>query len=194
MRHGEPELLGVYLGQTNAELSDTGRACSQSRLMQNRGWDAVVCSPLLRCYETAKWFSDMHKLPLIVMDDIAEYDFGDWDGQPVEAVYEQDNEAAERFYHDPEKNPPSNAEHLTAFIGRVTKARERILALGYDRVLVITHAGVIRCLVADLLGVASTDWIRINIEYSSFTRMKYDCTANEQWPMLVASNLTKIPD
>lgn len=190
MRHGEPALSGVYLGRTDCVLSSQGRACSQARLAENLDgcWDYVVSSPLQRCLETAEWFAQHKQLPLKVLPDLAEFDFGRWDGCRFEAVYEQDKEIADLFWNDPENNPPPDGETINDFMARVQQAKDEILALEAKSVLVITHSGVIRCLLADFLHINARHWARIGIDYSSFTQLKFHYYAENFWPALVSSN------
>ena len=192
MRHGQPDLSGVYLGRTDCALSRQGRQCSQTRLSASidseRRWDYVVSSPLQRCVETAEWFAKQQQLPLKVLQNLAEFDFGRWDGCRFETVYAQDKDAADLFWRDPEKNPPPEGETIRDFKLRVTHARDEILALEARSVLVITHSGVIRCMLAEFLQINAQHWARINIDYSSFTQLKFHYYADSVWPALVSSN------
>ena len=191
MRHGQPALLGAYLGKTDCELSETGRLRSQAALENNAGWELVVSSPLKRCREMAEWFAHTHKLPLLIVDELAEYSFGQWDGCGFEDVYESDQESADRFWDNPEQNPPPGGEHVADFKLRVKNARNKLLSMDAQSILVITHAGVIRCMLADFLGIAACDWAKINVDYSSFTQLRFAYSADQYWPALVSSNTRK---
>lgn len=188
MRHGEPELSGVYLGRTDCLLSEQGRFMSAEALGENHGWDLVVSSPLQRCLDSAKWAAEKYGLELLVVDELQEFNFGDWDGRLFESVYKEQAEWADRFWMDPEITPPPNGETIEEFIGRVDLAKQTLLERKECRVLVITHGGVIRCLQASLLGIDAKYWGRIKVDYSHFTQLRFDYANEQYWPHLLSSN------
>ena len=188
-RHGEPELTGVYLGRTDAALSAHGKRFSLEALSKNPGWDLVVSSPLRRCLETARDISQQLGVELLVIDRLQEYDFGDWDGQQFEVIYAQQSELADRFWLDPETNPPPSGESITQFIDRVELAKSLLLEREEKRILVITHGGVIRSMVANLLGVQPNCWGRIKVDYSHFTQLRFEYDLEQCWSQLISSNV-----
>jgi alpha-ribazole phosphatase len=188
LRHGTPALKGVYLGRTDSVLSAQGAREVLAAVADNPGWDLVVSSPLLRCLDSAQSISEQWGIPLLVLDQLQEYDFGDWDGQAFEAVYAQHAHLADRFWQDPEANPPPNGETVAQFIARVQVAKSLLLNREETRILVITHGGVIRAMIADLLGVQPLQWSRIKVDYACFTQLKFDVDSRHCWPQLVSSN------
>lgn len=188
IRHGEPELSGVYLGRTDCLLSEHGKLKSVEALVENHGWDLVVSSPLQRCLDSAMWAAEKHGLELLVLDELQEFNFGDWDGRLFESVYKEQAEWADRFWKDPEMTPPPNGETIEEFILRVDLAKQTLLERKECRALIITHGGVIRCLQASLLGVEAKYWGRIKVDYSHFTQLRFDYIAGRHWPQLLSSN------
>lgn len=191
LRHGEPKLSGVYLGRTDASLSSLGEKESQEALQQNSDWELVVCSPLKRCLKSAQWVAEQHNLKLIVLEQLQEYDFGDWDGQSFEAVYAHHAELADGFWENPIDYPPPNGELIPQFIARINWVLAWLLARKEQKILVVTHGGVVRCMLGELLGVKPEHWNRIKVDYSHFTQLKFDYNAEQCWSQLLRSNCKK---
>ncbi|PIE24015.1 MAG: histidine phosphatase family protein [Neptuniibacter caesariensis] len=192
LRHGEPELRGVYLGRTDCKLSINGRLDAVAAVSWQCHWDLIVTSPLMRCYETACWYAEQTGVELLVVPEVQELDFGDWDGRTFESVYASDAQQADLFWQDPAHNPPPNGETVTAFRHRVNAAVKLLLEHPCQHPLVITHGGVIRCLVGEVLGIEAGNWARIKVDYSSFTELSFGYSAQQYWPQLVSCN-TKQP-
>ncbi|TWU63709.1 hypothetical protein AYI74_17455 [Shewanella algae] len=137
---------------------------------------ALLSSPAQRCQAFAAELKadmpDYFPAPLQQHDWLWELDFGDWDGMKVASVYQQHSEAAEAFWRDPVANTPPGGESLPAFRSRVLDgwqtmvqrwlAREVSSSEGSvsgdsgssasaDAALILTHSGVIRLLLAEIL-------------------------------------------
>ncbi len=189
LRHGEPELKGVYLGHTDSELSEQGVRDSLTAIEHNPGWDLVVSSPLQRCRYIAETVSQRLGLNLLILDQLQEYNFGEWDGQRFEAVYAQQSHLADNFWLDPEANPPPSGELVADFSSRVRAAKTQLLARDEKRILIVTHGGVIRAMVADLLDIKPQYWGRIKVDYAYFTQLRFDADLEHSWPQLISSNV-----
>lgn len=192
LRHGQPELSGVYLGRTDCILSSIGETSSDLALIENPGWEVIVCSPLKRCLLSAEKAAQKLGLELVVLDDLQEFNFGDWDGRLFEDVYAADPDQADQFWVDPVRYPPPGGETIKQFETRVARAREKILHRDESRVLIITHGGVIRCLIAQLLSVDPANWGRIKVDYSHFSQLRFEYNKGQCWPQLISSNIASV--
>lgn len=188
LRHGEPELKGVYLGRTDSKLSENGRLVTEKALEINPGWDLVVSSPLMRCLDSAKWVAEQYGLELLILNDLQEFDFGEWDGRVFESVYKEQAERADLFWQDPEATSPPGGETIAEFSQRIDLVKRTLLKRKESRILIITHGGVIRCMHGAMLGVKAKYWGRIKVDYSHFTQLRFDCDAGNYWPQLVSGN------
>lgn len=187
-RHGTPALSGVYLGQTDSPLSHEGARECRDRLEEHRSWELIISSPLQRCLHTASWLAKKQGIELLIAEGLQEYDFGDWDGQVFEEVYQQMPEHADRFWRDPEHNPPPKGETLHQFKQRITTELEALLLRPEQKILIVTHGGVIRGIIAEMLGVSPEHWGRIRLDYAKFTQLKYDYDGTQFWPQLISCN------
>jgi len=196
VRHGKPELEGCLLGSTDSKLSLEGIAQLEQSTKALHSVTRIISSPLKRCLEFASKFSTKHQLDLLVDSTWQECDFGDWDGLEYTTIAKQFPRAYEEFLSNPVLNGPPNAEKLVDFYRRVVRGVESIIKkYPGEKVLIVTHAGVIRCLVAWCLNIdflnqtklANSPFQRIKVDYGSITRID---VWNEQnlLPQLVSLN------
>lgn len=146
VRHGETEWnrLQRVQGRTDIPLNDTGRQQARATALRLTGehFDAVVASPLSRAAETAQIIADGLRIgPVELVDDLVERHYGEAEGMTgmdIEARWGGRLEAQE-----------SRVE----VIDRVKPA---LLAIALrhpgQRVLVVSHGGVIGSLVRDATG------------------------------------------
>ncbi len=145
LRHGDTGQHG-FRGQLDDPLTEPGWRQLEAATA-GVDWDVVVGSPLRRCADFARALAMARGLPLRLDPRLAEYDFGEWQGVPVDRLAESEGEALGRFWSDPEGHPPPGAEGMAAFGRRVADALDGITAAhAGQRVLVLTHGGVIRLL------------------------------------------------
>lgn len=186
---------------------------------------ALLSSPAQRCQAFAAELKadmpDYFPAPLQQHDWLWELDFGDWDGMKVASVYQQHSEAAEAFWRDPVANTPPGGESLPAFRSRVLDgwqtmvqrwlAREANSSEGSgskgsgssasaDAALILTHSGVIRLLLAEILlpgqmppaavfnalELPYAAWVRITLyasrDASGESDQEWQCFSKLHWP------------
>ena len=168
IRHGltQENFEGRYLGQTDSPLCEAGK--SQLEQMREEMTyptvEAVFSSPLCRCTETAKiLFPDQE---CIVLEDLKEYDFGEWDGLSAEDL--EDNEAFKEWLAGgPDSAPPygeSNAEFGRRVAAIFMKIIEGLGKTGTRDAAIITHGGVIMSIMSmfALPEAGMTEWLTPN--------------------------------
>lgn len=113
----------------------------------------VYCSDLCRCRETLVALVP-HLMPQAVYDTrLREMDFGAWEG----CTYDQlkDNPLYRRWIDNPEEATPPEGEAWTQFAARVdhfwTQLQREVQAPKVSRILLVTHGGVIRQLLAQII-------------------------------------------
>jgi alpha-ribazole phosphatase len=172
MRHGDTGRRS-YRGQLDDPLSTLGwlqvRAATR-----NRTWDRIVASPLQRCAAFAHELAAQCGLPLALDARLAEYHFGDWQGVPIETLAAHDAQGLERFWADPLAHPPPGSEGMPAFRARVCAALDDVAACaGTERVLVVTHGGVIRMLRCVVEHRPLRDMVVIEVPNASLHRLEW---------------------
>ncbi len=176
LRHGAVAGPAALHGRSDPHLSEAG---AQSFVplfeMNNLPWQRIISSPRQRCLATAQALATHHYLPLESWPELAEMDFGEFDGVPFDKLGAHWHEL-ERFWSAPTAHPLPGSESLEAFHARVAQAWQRLLQQAKsESLLVICHGGVIRQLLAGLLFA---DWRRgeyhqrLAIPHGSLTRLQ----------------------
>ncbi|MDH5356085.1 MAG: alpha-ribazole phosphatase family protein [Gammaproteobacteria bacterium] len=146
LRHGEVTGGVCFRGHQDDPLSNKGLDQMRDSVKTTK-WDGVVTSPLKRCAEFAKLVSQQQGIPLETNKDLMEIYFGEWEGRTAAELMDETPELLTKFWQDPDQNPPPGGEKLSAFAARVMRAKDTILKqAGEQRILLVTHAGVIRIL------------------------------------------------
>lgn len=102
---------------------------------------AVWSSPASRCTNLATRLA--RAAPVQIDERLQELNFGEWEGQRWEAFQDA---ASDSWALDPWNLRPPAGETGLELWARVAQLREQVLALpATTRLLIVTHAGVIRC-------------------------------------------------
>ena len=186
IRHGEPVGGRRYRGQIDDPLSERGWQQMEEALAGECQWQAVVTSPLSRCREFAARYAETHNLSLHVEPRFMEIGFGTWEGRRHEEIRQQDPHAIANFLQDPVRYRPPEAEPLDRFAARVRAAWQDLLASFSGRhVLAVAHAGVIRAVTAEVLGMPPGHMFRLQVDNAAVNRILITA---EGWPRLLMHN------
>lgn len=156
LRHGDTPLSGLLIGR-HSDPAPTPAAAEQlaatlQRLHQRQPITRLAASPLLRCRQPAQAFAQAHGLAVSVDADLAELDFGRWEGADPQAL--PDDWASQC---QDEAGGPPDGERIRAFRQRCAHAWTRHSAgLGDaagEHLLLLTHGGVISALLAELMAM-----------------------------------------
>lgn len=158
VRHGETEWHAEnrYAGISDVALTREGRL--QARRLGD--WaaahdvHALACSPLTRARETATPAARTLGLPLCVLQDLREVDFGWGEGRTIQEMTDADPEAVAAFRADAERGALPGSEPPAATAARVTGALRELAAAHPGRtVLVVAHNTALRIALCALLGI-----------------------------------------
>ena len=122
----------------------------------------VWSSPLLRCRVLA---DELHPQPRID-ERLAEMDFGAWEGRPWDTIprAELDAWAADvGGYAPPGGESPRELQR---------RALDFVAGLNVPEAIIVTHAGVIRVLLAHWRGLSPAEWPRLVFGYGSLTTVE----------------------
>lgn len=175
IRHGEPVGGRRYRGQLDDPLSERGWQQMRDALAGPCPWQFVLTSPLRRCREFAHRFAGDHGLPVRDEPRFREIGFGAWEGRRADELQKADPDCVSNFLRDPVKYRPADAEPLDSFAERVTSAWQELLQHFADRhVLVVAHAGVIRVITAQALGMPVANMFRLQVDNAAINRIHID--------------------
>ncbi len=175
LRHGEPLGGRRYRGWRDDPLTERGWRQMQEAVAGQAPWQRVLSSPLSRCRTFAQHLARELGVPLEVDERWKEIGFGLWEGRSAAELRARDPHCLRRFYHDPVGAAPPGFEGVAAFMARVQSVWEEVLARHPgERLLVVTHAGVMRAVVAHLLGAPPGHLFRLHVGHAALLRIRGD--------------------
>lgn len=204
LRHGACEGPQECLrGHTDVALSAQGHEHMLAAAERLPRPHAIICSPLIRCERVGALLAENWNVPLHIVPEIMEMNFGDWDGVTTQDLLQHSRPALENFWSDPGAFPPPGGETLDEFLQRIEQGWQLILGKGMTladarqqkenngpiRLLVCGHAGVIKSWVAMRLGMSLQQgtWLhRLSLPYAWVARLRVDIDRgnNEQFEQL----------
>jgi broad specificity phosphatase PhoE len=144
--------------------------------------DAVYSSPVVRAMESACILAHPFSLQVIQLAGLTELDVGEWFGKTGEEL------SHDRIWLEHRKNPlvvtPPSGEGIRDLSSRVVRAVEHILGASSERVIVVTHADVIRAAVCHYLGFPLSCFYSLGIGLGSMSVISW----NEEKVELVLLN------
>lgn len=189
LRHGEPEGGQLLRGWRDDPLSPRGLAQLRAAVPDRPPWQGIMTSPLRRCAAFAETLAGELALPLADDPDLREAHFGDWEGRSPAALLASDREAVLRFWSDPAAYAPPGGEVLREFVARVRAGWQRLLTQAQGRHwLLVAHGGVIRVILADVLGAPLDNLFRIDVPYASLSRIEVLHQPDVDFPRLIFHN------
>lgn len=132
-------------------------------------YDTLFSSPARRCAESARELAAQHGLPLELLPELNERRFGAWENR---LAGELPSAQLRQFWADPAGFTPPRAEPFEALRERVLKGWDRILEHRTDFPLVVTHGGVIRVILGQILDLSAAAMMRIEVPPACRTRLR----------------------
>jgi broad specificity phosphatase PhoE len=179
VRHGETSWNVEHrLQGQRSDLPLTDRGCAQAATLAHflKSWKiaAAYRSDSRRARQTAKMICDARGLSLVETQSLRELDFGDWEGLTHDEAQEDDAERIRAWEQDPLNWAPPGGESLERLACRVRSFVERLLGEHADEtVLLVSHSGPLRVLLATSLGLAPTDYWRLRIAPGSLSELHF---------------------
>lgn len=172
LRHGETELGGGLRGSLDDALTERGWAQMRTAVEQAGPWDVLVSSPLQRCARFADEMGARLGLPVHLEAGVRELHFGDWEGLSAAQIMQAQADALGRFWADPYAYTPPAGEPVLAFAERVHAAIARLRhAHAGQRVLLVTHGGVMRLLLAQARGLPREQLLQVEVGHGALVRL-----------------------
>ncbi|MCF7481557.1 alpha-ribazole phosphatase [Vibrio sp. J1-1] len=155
MRHGKVDAAPGLHGQSDLKVKESEQQIiAQAWEEQGREVSGIITSSLSRCSDLAQIIAEQQMLPVSENSELQEMNFGDFDGVPFDMLSDKWKKL-ESFWQSPSQHTLPNAESLNAFSQRVTSVWSQIVNDINDNLLIVTHGGVIRMILAHILDV---DW------------------------------------
>jgi len=176
IRHGKTDWTEQkrYCGKTDVDLNEEGNAQAErlSNLAEAAAVERVYTSDMKRAISFAR--TAFKNKPLGVVPHLREMDFGAFEGFTYEQLKERHGEKYARWIDNPFL-PIPEAEDFQRFLGRVRNAWKRVLSENaHQRIAVVSHAGPVSLIVADIRGYAHEKMWQIRVDTASITRIEVD--------------------
>ena len=181
VRHGATEhsLEKRFSGRNSLPLDEVGRR--QAAALAARPYGdvaAVVSSPLLRAVQTAEMIAPRLGLTVEVVDDLAETDFGAWEGLTFAQVHAKDADVLDAWLASPDEAPPGG-ESFTAVGRRVRRAREKVTAAHPESTtVVVSHVTPIKLLIRFALDAPASALFRLQLDTASVSIVDHYADGN----------------
>ncbi len=173
VRHGELEMNSPqkFWGHSDISLSAVGirQAESLRDRLAAQTIDAAYSSTLSRALRTAEIILTPHPIPVTASHDLDEINFGDFEGLTFEQIKETDPDMA-RLLTGWEVQPRfPGGESMDDLNRRVTPFLATTDLSGEKRILIVAHAGTLRMLICNLLGLEIKHWRKLRLDMGSLS-------------------------
>ncbi len=158
VRHGQTEwnVKGIYSGQSDIDLTETGRAQAAALGEKLRGqpFSAIYASDLIRARETAEIIAAEFNLPVQTDSRLREIHQGEWEGLHVDEIQSRYADLWQEKDADPALFRPPGGETIHEVSERVFAAVDEIVARHPDStVLIVSHGLAIATLICRAEGI-----------------------------------------
>lgn len=180
VRHTSLDIApSICYGQSDVDVSanfENERLALQNKLAAFQ-FDAIYTSPLKRCHQLAQALcideSLGHQSENIKLDErLRELHFGDWEMSPWDAI---PRDIFDVWANDYANLAPPNGETFSQLHARAKGFVEDVSSNSQGKnLLVVTHGGLIRALVAEVLQMPLKRLFRITIDHASVTQLEFN--------------------
>jgi alpha-ribazole phosphatase len=172
IRHTAPHpgfSSGICYGQSDIPLAESFLSDTATLLAQLPiDADAVYSSPLSRCVSLAQVI--LSRSTPIFDERLKEMNFGEWEMKRWDNISPNlINDWSGNLAHF--KIP--GGESLADLDARVGKFMEELTAQPHEKVVIITHAGVVRVIVGRILEMPLKNLFRLSCDFGSVTKLQH---------------------
>ncbi|MEZ5475939.1 MAG: histidine phosphatase family protein [Thiolinea sp.] len=177
----------VFCGSLDSPASTEGMKLLKKSVRRRNDWELVLTSPRACCKPFADWLAQKHKIPVQVNQAFREMDYGAWEGRLPSDIMVDDPVILPCWWNDPASLTPPQGESFKSFQHRVLGGWKRLVREQQGKtVLLVTHPGVVRLLLASVLNMPSSRFFSVQVESGSLTRLRVEHDGDATWTCLVA--------
>ncbi|MDN3548203.1 alpha-ribazole phosphatase [Mucilaginibacter aquaedulcis] len=168
IRHTTPDIYkGLIYGRLDVPLSESFGAEKESVIVKlPEHIDLVISSPSSRCILLAREIAEFY-----VKDNrLMELDFGLWEGKTWDTI---DRKESEMWMSNFINTAPPQGESLGKMNERVVDFWNQLLKLPYKKIAIVTHAGVIRLILAAVNSIPLQSVFDIKVQYGEVITLNF---------------------
>jgi phosphoserine phosphatase len=143
VRHGETawNKEEVFRGRKDVPLNETGQKQAQltGQYFLNKGIARIYSSPLGRAMQTAEGIRKATKIPIEVMDELTDMNFGAWEGLTLREVEMLYPEELKGWQISPEKFHAREGESLEDVRRRVSNGIQKVVKVETGPIVLVSH-------------------------------------------------------
>ena len=160
---------GLCYGQSDVALASSfseDLSALQQKLPELTAGCVVFSSPLARCTQLAATLS----ATMATDDRLLELNFGQWEGRRFDEI--EADRLRQWTDHFVESGPP-DGESFTDLYQRIGEFWHDLLQGHHEQVLIVTHAGAIRALLARVLALPLANAFQLRIDPGSVHKLRH---------------------
>ncbi|MCA1797807.1 MAG: histidine phosphatase family protein [Geobacteraceae bacterium] len=180
-RHASIDLQfdGHYIGRTDVSLSAYGVFQAQELVRKLKrsdkpAIDAVWCSPARRARQTAAPLAVQQDCSVSIKEELQEIDFGAWEGLTFNQILRNDPQRVNQWAAFAEDFSFPAGESLRQFSQRLNAVAEAIHAQASAHLVIVSHGGVLRGLICNLMDWPLRDHLKFTIERGGYATLRVD--------------------
>ncbi|MBI4534442.1 MAG: histidine phosphatase family protein, partial [Candidatus Melainabacteria bacterium] len=167
---------GKLYTDPNAPLTDRGlkQAYALAQWLPAVGPHLLLTSSSKRVRSTADLIAQALCVEPIVIEGLDEWYVGDWEGKTYLEIKKSQPELYSCWSANPIDNAPPGGESIAQLCRRTErKVQELLVSYEGSRLILVTHAGVIRGILVYALGIPVANFWRMSIPAGSITRVDF---------------------
>lgn len=160
---------GLCYGQTDVSLASSFAdelSAVKGKVPQATAESFTVSSPLTRCLHLAGHLSKN----VIIDPRLSELHFGDWEGRRFDEI---EPDLLRHWTDHFVDTAPPNGESFTDLHQRLGGFWQDLIKQPHEQAFVVTHAGAIRALLAQVLGLPLANAFQFRIDLGSVHKLRH---------------------
>ncbi|MBY0357655.1 MAG: histidine phosphatase family protein [Candidatus Obscuribacterales bacterium] len=178
VRHGHTEQTekGQLYSDPKAALTERGKQQAESvaNWIVKEQPELLLASPADRVRSTAAIVASALNLSINIVAGLDEQHVGDWESRSYLEIKKSQPELYKQWCEDPIRNAPPNGESIIQLYERIAKDINKLVAEhNGNKIILVTHAGVIKSAIIDALQMPIDNFWRLNIPTGSASKIDY---------------------
>lgn len=188
VRHGQIDhnTDGRYCGWTNPDLNSMGKIQAKQLRdkLRNEKIDIIYTSDLMRCVETTKVINQIHNADIIKDERLREINFGQWEDKTYEYIGKKYPQLVKDWMIEGLGFTMPEGENIFQLIDRGMSVIEDIKSTNAEKILIVTHSGIIRGILAIVIAENIGAYWKYKISNCGITRIELE----DDYSILVSMN------